>query len=467
MNIRRFCFFLYLCFLSHAAFCFESSTVYVSSSIGADSNDGSDINHPMRDLRKAVEKGNEILLKAGDWFYVGNLSLQGKKMSRYGDGQNPTICGYKRIVEPHWEEVEGNIWRLSLVEGNFSGIVLNGSSLSNNICAFHDFQSDKIHGRKVWHRSEMMHNWDFWQTEALTKAQPNEYDYVYLYLTSNPNQMKLEMSIYDVALKMNQSIVDGINFIGFGFGISAGTNTEIRNCKIDAIGGRIIREGKSYICYGNGIEFGVRGATNIENCIVEDCYVSRCYDCGITIQGSGGTTATPRNVVIRNNLITNCCQGWEDFLRNNEDVVYENCVFENNIVLRSGNTTGFGYAPSRFKFCHVLGNNVLGDKGMRIENNTFADGNFYCSGTYNGCYKSNRWKGNKCYIAEGYYLLGEYFGRRDILRMSDSKRKSKNEIQRYQNLTGDTTTVFELLSSKKMYAKTKSLERTFLKRHSY
>ena len=319
----------------------------------------------------------------------------------------------------------------------------------------------------MWKKNELKEDWDFWQTETLKNAKPEEYNYIYLYLSSNPNDLKLELSIYSQALQAERSVVDGVNFVGFGFGISAQTHTTIRNCKIDAIGGRIIPEGNSYICYGNGIEFWIGGKNDIEDCIVEDCYVSRCYDCGITIQGSGGTTATPRNIIIRNNLITNCCQGWEDFLRNNPDVVYENCVFENNIVLRSGNTTGWGYHPTRFKFCHVLGNNVTGDKGMRIENNIFADGNFYCSGVYKNAYRSNLWKGNKCYISEGDFLLGEYLGRRDVLRMASSKRKSRKEIQRYKELTGDTSTSFIFLSKRRMDAKTGSLEKTFLRKHSY
>lgn len=445
----------------------EGCTIYVSSSIGQDDYSGLDPEHPMKDVAKAVKAGNEILLKAGDTFYLGGLQLSGKTISRYSEGNNPTICGYKRIVSPKWELVENNIWRLSLVDENFTGIVLNGSSASNNICAFHEHDKDVIHGRKVWKRSEMQGDWDFWQTETLSNAKPEEYDYVYLYLTTNPNHLKLEMSIYDAALSVNNSIVDGVNFVGFGFGISAHTHTVIKNCKIDAIGGRIIPEGNGYVCYGNGIEFYVGGAADIENCIVEACYVSRCYDCGITIQGTQGTTATPRNITIRNNLITNCCQGWEDFLRNDPDVVYENCVFENNIVLRSGNTTGFGYASTRFKYCHVLGNNVSGDKGMRIENNVFVGGNYYCSGVYNNGYRSNQWKGNKCYLTQGDFVLGEYFGKRDVLRLNVTRRKSVAEISRYRELTGDKTTVFFVLTRKKVAARADKMEKKFLKYHQY
>ena len=467
--LRSFLLFLF-CFLSlmaEDAYAQSGKKIFVSSSTGNDFNSGENDEHPIKDLKVAFEKGDVVLLKAGDVFYSGGLNIRGKVLSRYGEGENPTICGYKRIVDPKWQELENNIWRLCLVEDNFTGFSLKGSSSSNNICAFHDYENDLIHGRKVWHKNEMRNNWDFWQTETLSKAKPEEYDYVYLYLTSNPNLLKLEMSVYDAALNVSHSTINGVNFVGFGFGISAGTNTVICKCKVDVMGGRIVSEGSGYNCYGNGIEFWVGGTNDIEDCVVEDCFISRCYDCGITIQGSRGTTATPRNIIIRNNLITNCCQGWEDFLRNDPDVVYENCVFENNIVLHSGNTTGWGYGLSRFKFCHVLGNNVSGNKGMRIENNIFVDGNFYCSGSYENGFRSNIWKGNKCYLSEGDFVLGEYFGSRDVLRMGASRRKSRNEISTYRRLTGDQTTTFYVKSDKSNDARADWLTKQFLKKHTY
>ena len=166
-------------------FCF-SQTIYVSSSTGNSLYDGTSIDFPTNDLKKAVQMGKTVLLKAGDVFFVGNLSISDITLSRYGEGTNPVICGFKRIIDPRWKEVERNIWRLNLAEDNYTGIVLNGSSTSNNICAFHDFENDLIYGRKVWHKDEMNADWDFWQTETLSNGKPEEYDYVYLYLEVDP-----------------------------------------------------------------------------------------------------------------------------------------------------------------------------------------------------------------------------------------------------------------------------------------
>lgn len=439
--------------------------VYVSSTNGSDFNSGLSSQAPLKTIKKALMVADTVYLKAGDVFYEGGLQLYGKMLSRFGYGSNPTISGYKRIVKPEWKKVDNHIWKLSLVEDNFTGVVLYAPSISNNICSFHDYENDLIHGRKVRYKSEMIKDWDFWQTETLKNAEPVEYNDIYLYYSSDPNFMKLELSIYDAALLVSRSTLDGIDFEGFGFGISAKTKTVIRNCKVDGMGGRIIPEGQSYNCYGNGIEFFVGGVEDIENCIVENCYVTRCYDSGITIQGTGGTSATPRNIIIKDNLITECCQGWEDFLRNNSEVVYENCVFENNKILNSGNSTGWGYSPSRFKYCHILGNNIKGDKGMIIRNNTFVGGNYYCSGAYQGVYKSNVWEGNTCIIKRGDFIIGNYFGTKDVIRIPTEKgpfqslkEATDSAIRHYRDLTGDKTTKFVIKKEERINRQIKKMK---------
>ena len=171
---------------------FKPQGIYVSSTTGDDTNNGLSPQCPVKTIKKAKSLGDTILLKAGDYFFEGELKITKTYLSRYGEGSNPTICGYKRIVNPNWVEVERNIWKLSLIDDNFSGIVIAGPSLSNNICAFHDYENDMIHGRKVWHKEEMISDWDFWQTEVLKNADPEDYNYVYLYLSSDPNQKQLE-----------------------------------------------------------------------------------------------------------------------------------------------------------------------------------------------------------------------------------------------------------------------------------
>ena len=457
-------FFLILFIFPFVWLC-NAKTIYVSSSVGNDSFNGISPNTPLKTITLALTKGDTVLLKANDIFYSKGLNINNKRLSRYDKGSNPIVCGYKRIVSPKWTMVSKHIWRLNLAEDNFSGVVLKGSSMSNNIGCIHEYNKDLIHGRKVQYLSELKENWDIWQTERFERETPaNEFDKIYLYYEENPNRLKLEFSITDTALSMQDAQVDGVNFCGYGFGISARSNSIIRNCDIDAIGGRTQIGYSSYVCYGNGIEFWV----GVENCLVEDCRISRCYDCGCTIQGR---KASGVNILFRNNIIIDCCQGWEDFLTNEDpSVVFVKCVFENNLIVNSGRTSGFGYPEKRFKYCHVLGNNVKGNKGMIIRNNTFIGGNYYCSGAYLGKYKSNVWQGNTCIIKRGDYILSNYGGTKDVIRIPKEKGKFRtlNEatddaIRRYRELTGDRTTRFVIKSESKIEKRIKKHKSKFAK----
>lgn len=73
--------------------------VYVSSSFGSDSNNGLTQHYPVKSISIALVLGDTLLLKAGDFFYEGNLTASKGLLSRYGEGLNPIICGYKRIIE--------------------------------------------------------------------------------------------------------------------------------------------------------------------------------------------------------------------------------------------------------------------------------------------------------------------------------------------------------------------------------
>lgn len=446
----------------------SATVIYVSSSDGIDTNDGLTQVTPLKSIKYALSIGDSILLKSDDVFYSTGIELKGKCLSKYGKGNNPIIRGYKRLITPKWENVEDNIWKLSLADDNFTGVKLQGSSISNNVGCVHEYDNDSIHGRKVQYKQDLKEDWDIWQTDRIGKdTPPEEFDSLYLYYSGNPNDLKLEFSIGCAAVLMEESIVDGIEFYGYGFGVSAGAESIIRNCKIDAVGGMIQVRNGSYAVFGNGIEFWIN--RGMENSIVENCIISRCYDCGCTIQGRMGS---PENIVFRHNVIIDCCQGWEDFLSNeSNEMVFKDCSFENNIVVNSGNTSGFGYPVSRFKYCHVLGNNYKGNKGMIIRNNTFIGGNYYCCGAYNGKYKSNKWLGNTCVIKRGDFLLGNYMGTKDVIRIPVSKgdfrtlkEATENAISTYRELTGDMTTKFIIKDEVAINKQITKLKRKYFKK---
>jgi len=319
---------------------------------------------------------------------------------------------------------------------------------------------------------ELNNDWDFFQSDVLTYHVLKEkcFDELYLYYRDNPNDLDLALSVGSrYGLSLYDSSVDGVSVKGFGTGgIEFKGSSSVRNCRVDAIGGSMMIFGQITTSLGNGIDIWVN--KDASDCTIEGNYVTRCYDCGCSIQAEECGQATPRNIVFKNNLITNCCQGWEDFLRNDEYVKFENCAFENNIVLEIGETSGFGYPKNRFKYCHVLGNNFKGDKGMIIRNNTFVGGNYYCSGAYRDKYRSNVWIGNTCVIKRGDYILSNYMGTKDVIRIPTEKGDYRSlktatdeAIKHYREMTGDYSTRFIIKSEKHINKRIKKLKNRYLK----
>lgn len=471
VSMRHICVFLVVVLLQLSVsplVC--GKTVYVSSTEGNDANNGFSKEYPLKSIKESLSKADTVLLKAGDVFYE-EIRLRGKFLGRYGNGRNPEVRGFRCLPYGLWQKFGENLWQIDLDDKRISGIYVEDDPRLNNIGGFYENSIDVNHGRKVQYQHELVEDWDFWQTEKHSKdVARDDFRTLTLYLKTDPNLLSLDLISGLTAMNVENSTIDGVNFKGFGFGLSAGSNTTIRNSHIDVIGGRTFLGYPSFICYGNGIEFYV-GQT-ISDCLVEDCYVSRCYDCGITIQGSKSGKATPKNIKIRNNLISNCCQGWEDFLRNDDDVFYEDCVVSNNIFTDSGNS-GFGYPKGRFKYCHILGNNNRPDLGLRIENNTFIGGNFYCGGSSTEGYKSNIWVKNKCYIEKGNYLLGNYDGSCDVIRVLSTNSvfsqsiSRTSELKQYRSKTSDLDTEFIMKSDQAINRLKKIIVEVFLSNHLF
>ena len=445
-------------------------TVYVSSSIGDDKNQGLTEETPLRTIHKALTVGDTILLKAGDVFYE-YIILNNQYMSRFGEGENPEINGLRTLQGKPWSKVGENLWCIDLTQASSSGFTVIGSSELNNIGCLYETDKDSLHGRKRNSKEELIKNWDFYQTDitAFNSLNNKSFDFLYLYYEGNPNELRLALSVGShYGIKLYDSSVENVSVKGFGTGgINLFGSSNVRYCYVDIIGGSMMLGGSTTVCLGNGIDFWV--SRDAYDCVIENNRISRCYDCGCSIQAHDRGQATPRNIVFRNNIISNCCQGWEDFLRNDSNVVFENCVFENNIIFNVGKTAGFDYPESRFKYCHVLGNNFKGNKGMIIRNNTFVGGNYYCSGAYNNEYKSNVWQGNTCVIKRGDYILGNYGGTKDVIRIptdkgdfSSLKVATDDAIIRYRKLTGDETTRFVIKNEKDIRKQIQKLKRKYL-----
>lgn len=423
------------------------AAVYVSSSEGNDRNNGKSPDRPLQSLQTALNKDKEIYLKRGDVFY-GSINIKGKKIQAYGSGPRPVISGYKRIVKPNWKKAGRNLWKINLKDNNYSGVIIRGSSELNDVGCIHEYDKDLVHGRKVEKKSDLKKNWDMWQTPVYDakSLKPAMLDELILYLKgTNPNKLKLEFSIGATGVTMVDSAIDGIEIRGFGrHGIAAQSNTTITNCRIDAIGGMAYLGIGKFACLGNGIEFYIN-RTDVQNCLVSGNIVTRCYDCGMTIQGSESSKCTASNILIEKNMLAECCQAWEDFLNNGRQ--YNNCRFSNNVAVNCGNTSGFGYPDTRFMFCNVLGHNHNVRNGMIIEGNTFVGGNLYCASPLYGDYKSNIWRDNIFYTSRGHWLMGYYTGAKDIVTLPTERGRHRSieaateaAIKNYREATGDQTT---------------------------
>lgn len=440
--------------------------VFVSSSIGSDDNTGSTKSDPLKTIGMAKKKGGTIYLKAGDVFYE-YTNLYKQKMQRYGEGENPELRGMRYIVKGQWKNVNENIWKLDLTRLGASGYPLMGTSELNNVGCFYEYEKDVIHGHRKYSLESLNVDWDFFQctAEDYNKKGSKCFDFVYLFLQGNPNALELAITVGShYGLTLNDSDVEGVNISGFGTGgINLIGTSSVKGCRIDIVGGSMMLNSEENVCLGNGIDFWLYRTS--ADCIIEGNYISRCYDCGCSIQGARAGMATPRNIVFRDNLIAWCCQGWEDFLRNDSTVKFENCRFEKNIVVFAGNS-GFGYPESRQKKCNVLGNNIDGDRGMIIRKNIFVGGNYYCSGAYNGKYMSNIWDNNTHYIHRGAYLLSNYIGTEDVIVVPD-KGSVKRAITQYRVLTGDWTTRFKVRNKGKIDFLSKRFVKKYMKYHSY
>lgn len=217
---KTFCVFilLFLAFVGGLS----AQDVYVSSSRGQDSNDGLTPETPVKTIKTALAKGKTIYLVAGDVFYE-YVELYDNKLSRYGEGHNPKINGFRTIVGRPWQMVDNHIWKIDLKSIETTGFQVDGSSELNNVGCIYEVERDCLHGRKCHKYSELQKDWDFFQTDLQTyKSIGNScFDELFLYYVGNPNDLVLSISVGShYGITLNNSTVECVNVKGFGTGDS-------------------------------------------------------------------------------------------------------------------------------------------------------------------------------------------------------------------------------------------------------
>ena len=288
-----------------------------------------------------------------------------------------------------------NIWKINLATATIGGAGYD--SANNNVGFVYDNENDtivwghKVNGftelevenytgaqRKTW----LQNNGDFLQRDNM----------LYVYSTDNPNNyQQLFLGGINGGIVVDNAFVRNVKIVGCNFGITAGgvkKNFIIENVELDLIGGCSQNDGTAdFVRWGNGFEFWVGNRTCPANIRVKNCRISRVFDAGATIQGRFVMTQEETNVghvsddaekainvYFSNNIFSRCRQAYEAFSRlydSNGNVVgqypMENCVFENNICVESGN--------NEFNSQEIRDTNLLTSAiGMIIRGNAFWGG---------------------------------------------------------------------------------------------
>ena len=412
-----------------------------------------------------------ILLRRGDTFYE-SIAIDGIDLKAYGVGEKPKLSGLKILKSIYWErgtligglweeDSSGFIWRISLCLPNecYSGFCTNGSSMLNNIGGMVNLNSNElVECKRVKSLTELFtqstQNFDFYQPVAspMSDTTKDYFDYLYVFYDGDLRALDLGVSVGTTGITAKNCTIEDITVEFWGrHGVSGGSYLTIENCIVQNIGGMIMLNYSSWVCLGNGIEFYVK-TPYTQHCLVENCVIKHCYDAGLTVQGTDSNNSIRAiDIKFRYNSIYNCCQSFEEFLRGStEDDLFYDCVFEANNSFDPGMRTGFRYNTSRYKRSHLLGNSTLRRTQMVYRNNYFYNGNFLCSGAYEGLFDQAIWENNVCYIAPGQDLLGNYNGTFRIpvpFPNSENFEAEWNEaIENYRRYTGDQTSQFFVLT---------------------
>ena len=396
----------------------NAKDVYVSSSAGDDKNDGS-LSAPLRTIAAAPKDGVNLFLKRGDIFFESLSGFKNSKIDAYGEGEKPLLCGLKILEKSDaWEKLPDGVWRLDLTKhSTFSGFKADGEQ--NNIGAVYDIENDRLYGCLTRHYKNMRDTGDFWVSDAeKSEVSPknNKFTHLFFKCPTHPSKLakKIALLPYNFGIRnLRNCTVQNVAVKGFGaHGISKAWSCQFRNLDIDLIGGSILRSYKTWVRFGNGIEFWMSESAPCNNNLVENCAISRTFDCGATIQGHLGKKSRPQNIVFRTNKFLRCRQAFEHWTATvHEKSVYENCEFSDNIAFDSG--------FNEFDTPYTVDSSLLSYErkpieGLTIRNNIMWGAPAYFSSGGNGA----EFEGNVFYIFKKTYIYGTREGKNCIPALS-------------------------------------------------
>ena len=354
-------------------------------------------------MAAAPKENAKIFLKRGDTFYEELKNFKNCEFAPYGEGVKPLICGLRILKNPDaWVRLPNDIWKLDLSKAeNFEGFAPQKRPELLNIGAIYDISTDKVYGHIVRRLNALNAYGDFfaaageWAKPEETSKSKYPFRFIFFRHKGNPSSGGAKISFVQSAhgiSNLESCKLKDLAVKGFGkHGICASSNCVFDGIDLDLIGG-CIQSGYSggWVRFGNGVEFWITSKRPFNNNLVQNCRISRTYDCGSTIQGISDGNLTAKNIIFKNNVFYRCRQAFEHFLRSKDGgtTSYENCVFEDNIAYECGDN---GFSTPEGRDAALLSYEGKDSAaGMLVRNNIFWDSNGYSVSKFAATLKDNK-----------------------------------------------------------------------------
>lgn len=327
---------------------------------GSDSNDG-------RSPHKAwlttanlssdeITPGSVVCFERTGVWRGGFTAREGVTYTAYGSGAKPKIYGSPFNAASH------GFWTLTdtpdvYVYSEKIGIDIGGmffdGGMANAVKLIPSYKDgkpcfDRTFREKFSSYRDIKRDLTFFHDFGAPVVSSDEGGLLYLCSKSgNPADRfsEIELNLRQIIIRVGGNNVTFNNLTimyGGAHGIGAGTvnGLTVKNCFIGYIGGGIQFYNKDGVVtrFGNGVEI-YGGCTDFT---IEKCYVTECYDAGITHQLSSGgeNDVCHNNVSFTGNLIENCVYGIEYFLGRSGNGtakrVMTDIFYRNNFIRNSG-----------------------------------------------------------------------------------------------------------------------------------
>lgn len=361
-----------------------TGTIYYFSEFGNDSNNGLSPDNPKKTLEALeniyLKAGDAVLFKRGETFRGSIKAVSGVTYSSYGDyGDKPVLMASPQNFadEKNWVETDTpNVWKLTTPITNDVGLVV-----------FNDGEAwteKRIKGRPDFVNgdlAELDKDLTMWH-DVLAPTDVSGYVYVRSD-KGNPGKRFKSIEVsprVHIIRAADNIVIDNLCFkYTGGHAVSAGTinNLTVKNCEFAFIGGSWFRT-DTLSRFGNAVE--VYGGC--DGYVVDNCYITQCYDAGVTHQlsDSPDTECIMKNIKYTNNVITDTSYPIEYFINQpNEGVEHKIVNFEisGNIIMRTG--MGFGdQRPDKTAATAIKGWNTYNEAyNYTITNNIFAVSKYF------------------------------------------------------------------------------------------